>query len=71
MVLADLLAHHTKEIARLHGMKSVITQRGMRMRSRWGREPFVDTTDSWLAELDRRIVELETIDNDIRAGRFN
>lgn len=47
--------------SQLEADRAVITERGIRMRSRWGSQPFVDTTKSWLAELDRRINELSAI----------
>ena len=47
------------EITRLREMRAAMTRNGSRMRMRWGqRMPFVDVTNGWIAELDRRIVEL-------------
>jgi hypothetical protein len=47
--------------SQLEANRAVIIERGIRMRSRWGSLPFVDTTSDWLIELDRRIGELSAI----------
>jgi hypothetical protein len=48
--------------AQLEEDRAAITERSMRLRSRWGTSgPFSDTTNGWLGELNRRISELTAI----------
>jgi hypothetical protein len=49
--------------------KSAITERGVRGWTRWGTEPAVQTTHTWLAELERRIGELTCIADALEKGR--
>lgn len=47
------------EITKLREMRAAMVKNGSRMRARWGYSaPFVDVTQNWIAELDRRIAEL-------------
>lgn len=47
---------------RLEEQRAALLKNGSRMRSRWGYQvQFVDTTNGWLSELDRRIGELTRI----------
>ncbi len=45
-----------------------MTKPGVQMRSRWGYGPFVDVTKVWLAELDRRYLELTHIVDRLERG---
>lgn len=49
--------------------KSAITERGVQGWIRWGTEPAVQTTHTWLAELERRIDELTCIADALEKGR--
>jgi hypothetical protein len=69
MDMARYVAITRQRISDLEINKATIIERGIRMRSRWGRTPFVDTTNMCLAELDRRIRELTTIANAIERGQ--
>jgi hypothetical protein len=50
-----------RQRAQLESYRATITDRGVRGGSRWGLAPWVDTTKSRLADLDRRINELSAI----------
>lgn len=46
------------DIARLRTRKAMIVERRERTWSRWGTDPFVETTGRRLADLDRQLNEL-------------
>jgi len=46
------------DIARLKAQKKVFVERRARTWSRWGTEPFVESTGRRMAELDRQMNEL-------------
>jgi hypothetical protein len=58
MNMATYIASLRATIATMIEYKSAITQRGVRGWIRWGTEPAVQTTHTWLAESERRIGEL-------------
>jgi hypothetical protein len=69
MTIKGYLAHLRAELERLHARKAALTKPGGRTWTRWGRQPFVETTGACLAELDRRIKELAGITKAIEQGR--
>jgi hypothetical protein len=50
-----------EDIARLKAEKKTFVERRARTWSRWGTEPFVESTGQRLAEIDRRMNELAGI----------
>ena len=69
MTLERLIAHYDTEIVRLQAMRAALTKSGSAMRSRWGTSgPFTDNTRWWLAEIERRIVDLTKLNAVIRSG---
>lgn len=50
--------------------KSQLVKNGSRSWSRWGSEPFVETTDRWRNELDRRAAELDRIADALEKGQM-
>ncbi len=57
------------DIARLEAQKKVIVERRARTWSRWGTEPYVETTGQRMAEVDRQLNELAGKAAAIRKGR--
>ncbi|MEH2474504.1 hypothetical protein V1281_004313 [Nitrobacteraceae bacterium AZCC 2161] len=70
VIFLDLIiAQNDREIAKLRASRAMFTDRGMRSFSRWGSQPFAETTASDL--IDGNIAELEQLTADIVSGRFN
>ena len=57
------------DIVRLKAQKEKFVERRARTWSRWGTEPFAETTGRRLAELDRQMNELAGIAAAFRKGR--
>ena len=57
------------DLIRLKTQKAEFVERRARMWSRWGTEPFVETTGRRMAELDRQMNELADRAAAVRAGR--
>ncbi len=69
MNMAAYIASLRARIATMIEDKSAITERGVQGWIRWGTEPAVQTTHTWLAELERRIDELTCITDALEKGR--
>jgi hypothetical protein len=69
MKIEAYVAYLRAELERLNDRRAALTERGGRTWSRWGRQPFVETTGACVAELDRRIKELAGITDAIEQGR--
>lgn len=57
------------DLVRLRTEKAEFVERRARMWSRWGTEPFVETTGRRMAELDRQMNELADRAAAVREGR--
>ena len=57
------------DIVRLRARKAIFVERRARTWSRWGTDPFVETTGRRMAELDRQLNELAGLAAAIREGR--
>lgn len=68
MDLSQYIAGLRRQAQQLENQKKAMTKPGVQMRSRWGYGPFVDVTKQWLAELDRRYLELTDIADRLERG---
>ena len=69
MDLTHYIAGLRRQAVTLNKQIASITERGSRLWSRWGSEPFVEKTGAWLKELQRRRVELLSIATALEKGR--
>lgn len=69
MNMQSYIANQRRRISQLESDRAVITERGVRLFSRWGYRPFIETTRGTLAELDRRVQELTVIVTALEHGR--
>ena len=53
---------------RLGAQIDALNRPGIRMQSRWGREPFRDITPGWRKELERRLREISHISDALERG---
>jgi hypothetical protein len=58
------------EAGDLRFQKSQLVKNGARSWSRWGSEPFAETTDCWRNELERRAAELDRIAGALEKGQM-
>jgi predicted amidohydrolase len=68
MDMVSYIAGLRRQAEAIENQKTVIASHRIRMTSRWGSEPFVDTTKKWVAELDRRHAELVDIADKVERG---
>lgn len=65
----DYIAGLRGEASDLRFQKSQLVNNGSRSWSRWGAEPWVETTGLWRRELDRRAAELDRIADAMDKGQ--